>query len=389
MTAQNLRFERITNPKEITITHVQNGANWKGPLNIESYVERERTTARSNLARKNELNEICKEFPQLAPMLGIRYFAVKDRDTIVSSCETLNRLGYFISPGESNNIEYNLAVCVGGVFTPEEYRGKGYASYMMKKLTEYYDNIRDAPNAPRGVNQLTFTLYSEVGEYYKKFGFESKHVPVHTITQIDAFLKKYCEQAVFKNDGKIVEDNDYDSLVSLEDQEFRKKLLKLHKANPNAFVFTLKPDADNYKWFNLRGSFILKNIDRPQVPLTFGYALGDGSHILWHHNWGSESLLTLKVHLNPEGSFQEKNDILKELFANAVKEIKSTKLKHLEFWDDEVPLEKFTELSQIVHDLEDHSTLYAENESLSAVRPSPTYMTKEIIWDNNTKFSWF
>ncbi|GCE98981.1 hypothetical protein ZYGM_003735 [Zygosaccharomyces mellis] len=389
MTVQDLRFEKITDPKEIKVTHAQNGANWKGPLSIESYVERERVLGQSGIAKKNEINEICKEFPELAPMLGIRYYALKDGNTIVSSCETLNRLGYFISPGEAQNIEYNLVVCIGGVFTPEEYRGKGYARYMIEKLTEHYDNIRDDPKAPRGIKQLTFTLYSEVGEYYKKFGFESKHVPVHTITQVDAFLKNYCEQTVFKDNGKFVEDSDYDSLVLLEDQEFRRNLLKLHKANPNAFVFTVKPDTDIYKWFNLRSSFILKNINHPQVPLTFGYSMGDKSHMLWHHNWGSESLLILKLYLNPSISFQEKNNILKELFFNAIKETKATKLKHIEFWDEEIPLEKFTDLSQIVHDLEDRSALYAQNGSLSAMRPSPTYKSEEIIWDNNTKFSWF
>ncbi|GAV47968.1 hypothetical protein ZYGR_0I02640 [Zygosaccharomyces rouxii] len=389
MTVQDLRFERITNPKEIRATHAQNSATWKGPLTLESYVERERILGEASIARKNQLTEVREEFPELAPMLGIRYFALKDGDTIVSSCETLNRLGYFISPGESRNIEHNLMICVGGVFTPKEYRGKGYASCMVEKLMEYYDAIRDNPNAPRGVKQLSFTLYSEVGEYYKKFGFESRHVPVHTITQIDAFLNKYCERAVFKNDGKVVENADYDALVSLEDQEFRRNLLKLHKADPNAFIFTIKPDADIYRWFNTRDFFILKHIDRPQVPLTLGYVMGDKSHILWHHNWGCESLLIVKLYLNPDASSQEKENILKELFAHAAKETKVTKLKHIEFWDGEIPLEKFADLSKVVHDLEDRSTVYAHNESLSAMRPSPTYNTKNIIWDNNTKLSWF
>lgn len=386
---QNLRFERITDPKEISSTHTQNGINWKGPLSIESYVKREKVLGKARIATKNQSPEVREQFPELAPWLGIRYFALKDGKAIVSSCETLNRLGYFIGPGDSQTIEYNVMVCIGGVFTPEEYRGKGYATYMVEKLAEYYDNARDSPNSPKGIKQLTFTLYSEVGEYYKRFGFESKHVPVHTITQIDAFLDKYCAQAASGQNGRFVEDSDYDHLVSLEDQEFKKSLLKLHKTNPNAFFFTIKPDSDIYRWFNIRDIFILQNLDRPQLPLTFGYVMRDNSHILWHHSWGNDSLLIVKVYLYPDAVAEEKNNVLKELFASAVKETKTTKLKHIEFWDEEIPLEKFAALSQVIQDLEHQSMVYGENGSLSAVRPSPTYNTDQIVWDKNTKLSWF
>lgn len=383
-----MKFEQITDPEEINFTHAQNGENWRGPLTLGAYVAREALLGNTGIARKREQLEVQKKHPALAPWLGLHYFALKDGDTIISSCETLIRLGSCICPDSKAGIETNLVICLGSVFTPEKERGKGYATCLLQKLTEFYDRARDTPGAPAGVKKMVLTLYSEVGEYYKKFGYYSMHVPVHTISQVDAFYESYCEgREGYK--GKPVGEDDYEELVPLQNEEFESHMMALHKLRPHSYIFTVDSDADLYKWYNARDKFTLQNIDRVKPEkMSFGYVLSDQSHILWHHLWPENTLVILKVYVHQQSSSKEQ-EVLRELLAHAVMETKSTGLRRIEFWDEEIPIKKFARLFSVLSDLEHSSMVYAENHSLSAVRPPPKYNEGNVIWDNNGKYCWF
>ncbi|AQZ14795.1 YGR111W [Zygosaccharomyces parabailii] len=388
MTIQNLKFEQIIDPEEIKLTHLHNGDTWKGTLDLDGYVERENLLGTTGIAKKQEQIEVQKRYPELANWLGIRYFALKQDDRIVSSCETLTRLGYCISSSSQSGIDTNLVVCLGAVFTPAKYRGKGYASSLLRKLLQFYDNARETPDAPPGVKQMVLTLYSEVGEYYKQFGFHSVHVPVHRITQVDAFLKYYCKDYA-EMSGKPLDEKSYNELVQLQNEGFREHMRLQHKSHPHSYIFTVKSDADIYEWFNARDKFILqKTLQTTPEALKFGFVLNDKSHVLWHHSWGESTLVLVKIYIHPH-SFSKESDILKELFAHAVMETKSTGLKRIEFWDEDIPIKKFPILFKALNDLEHDSMVYAENHSLSAVRPPPQYNIDDVIWDNNGKYCWF
>lgn len=394
---KNLSFEQVEDLDVIEFTHAQNGATWTPPfMSNKDYIGRERVLRTSAIGQKDKSPEMQKRFPNGSKYLGIKYYVLKDLDLpatsktsqIVASCETLNRVGLIASPQSEGKIQPALSVCIGGVYTIPEHRRKGYGGQMITRLNQFYDDISQQPDAPDLVRTVVITLYSEVGEYYSKFGYSSCHVPVHEVTELDKVVKDYCGGEPEADGGKNLDFEGCQSLVERQTREFSQRLISLQEKNPNASVFTVEPDSDNFKFFHHRALYH-KSFVEPDAPVTFGYALPNGSHIVWHHNYwpGTRSLYLLKLHISEESS--DKEGDFKKLLAHAVSEAKRAKLTVLQFWNSEVGyqpwLATFMEFLKII---EPSSNLYHENSSLSAIRISGVE-SENIIWDNNTKFCWF
>ncbi|CCF57230.1 hypothetical protein KAFR_0C02370 [Kazachstania africana CBS 2517] len=387
------KFETYTDPEIVTFTHLNNSEAWKGLLTEQEYAEREKILGNSEIGQKHKLYESKKKFPDSYQWLGLKYFTLKDErlpssdkfSQIVSSCETLNRVGYCITPGSNGKIEPALVVCIGGVFTLQKHRSKGYAKVMIESLNKFYENLRNEYKDDLLIKNLVVNLYSEVDDYYEQFGYHSMHVPLHYVTELDKMFSEYCGGNLDLK-GTFLGFDDYDHLIRLHDEDFKKRLLKLHREHPNSYIFTVKPDLDIYKWFQHRDIFIMRATGKGDTIPPFGFALEDKSHIIWHHNWNDNYLVITKVFFASESS---KEETLKKLIAHAITEAKAKGLSKLQFWDEEIPIKRFSELDTLMHELEDKSKLYVSNSSVSAVRPPNGYDKNSVIWDNNTKFCWF
>lgn len=395
----NFNFELNTDPNIIKYTHSQNGEKWKGILTLEEYVVREAKLGFSEICTKSNDETFRVKYPDFHQYLGIKYFTLKDEslevgngktDQIVSSCETLNRLGYCINPNSNGEIEPALIVCIGGVWTMPAHRGKGFAKIMISKLNEFYDELRDQPDAPKAIKNMIINLYSEVGDYYSRVEYSSRHVALHEISQLDAFSQRYCENKINEN-GRFLNFDDYSDLVSLHDDKYKENLLKLHKENPSSFIFTVAADLDIYKWFQIRDEYIKSKTDKGSPGRTpFGYRFNeDDSHIIWHHSWNDDILIITKAYFGSK-SQNNKEARLKEMIAHAIQEANKQGLKQVEFWNEEIPIkEEYPEFYQLFTELEPEKNHFKENGSLSAVRPPKGYTPDKVIWDNNTKFCWF
>lgn len=391
---QNLAFEVNDDPDVISFTHMNNSEAWKGILTREEYVDREGLLGGTEIAQRYKDPATQKEFPIGYEWLGIKYFVLKDTrlpntdktSQIVSSCETLNRLAYCTSPDSYGKIELCLNVCIGGVFTEAKYRGKGYAKVMIESLNKFYDNIRGEPDAPAIIKNLVITLYSEVGDYYSQMGYHTFHVPLHNISKIDEFYQEYCHGSD-KVVGKFLEFDDYEHLIDLQDEEFRKDLMKSQHVNKNSFIFMVKPDLDIFKWFQYRDIFIQEKTNNGTEQPPFGFELEDQNHIIWHHNWNDNTLIITKIYI-AENTIN-KETILEKLFTKAINEVKRTDLNKLQFWDFEVPPTEYPVLQSALNKICNEQELYAQNSSVSAVRPPPGYNKDTIIWEKNSKYCWF
>lgn len=394
--APSLSFEVNTDPEVIRYTHSENGQNWKSSQTLEEYCDREGLLGNSAIATKDRSVETRERFPVGYEHFGIKYFVLKDKSLeetsktsqIVSSCETLCRLGYAVHPASDGKIVPVLTACVGGVYTPHKYRGRGYARTMIGELNKYYDTLSSAPGAPDFVKNAVLFLYSEVGEYYYKSGYHSQHVPVHIISDLDEFFERYCGQETMEK-GRFLGFDDYADLVALQEKQFESQLLQLHKHNPEKFVFTVAADIGLYQWFQVRDVFLMEKTNRHQTDLKFGFALQDNNHIIWHHHWNENALLVVKVFIDEKMDSQHYSLILRKLFAQAVSEAKKCGLSKLIFWDEEIPLKNLPKLHSVLTDMESGSKVFVENGSLSAVRPPNNFKIEDTIWDNNTKFCWF
>ncbi|SCW01138.1 LAFE_0D05908g1_1 [Lachancea fermentati] len=391
--SKHLVFEQVENPEIIRFTHLQNSQIWRTKyLTSEEYAERERILGQSEIAKEHQSNHARKQFAEYAQYLGLKYFVLKNLELpntsetsqIVSSCETLNRVGWYTKPESSGNVQPVLSICVGGVFTSEENRGKGYASVMIERLNQFYDKLADAPGSPSFLKDKVMFLYSEVGDYYAKFGYISRHVPVHSVHHLDELLERYCGEEV-QPEGRFLGFSGYEDLIDLQGNSFQEKMLQLQVTNPDLRVFSVKPSLAIYQWFKHRDIYISqKFLEKP--PTRFGFALPTGSHIIWHHHWTNGVLYILKVHIvgedNPEST-------LKKLLAACIREAIATKLTHLEFWDDEINKATHPSLFEVLSTIEDKTSLYQENSSRSAIRAPKSVDAENLIWHNNTKFCWF
>lgn len=411
----NLIFLNYEDNEIKHFTHMRNSATWRGLLSNEEYVEREKLLGSTSIANKDQDAELQRLYPECSKWLGVKYFAVKDQNLpnidkysqVVSSCETLNRIGYCIRPGSNNNeIEPALIVCIGSVFTDVRHRGKGYASYMINSLNKYYDDVRDQYGSQsKLIQNMVINLYSEIDDYYEKFGYHSMHIPLHNITNFELILQQYCKYKpgthINSTDGKDINTvqggkflgfDGYEHLIILQDTQFKQNLYRLAEREPNKFIFTVKPDLDIFIWFHVRDIFVRRKLspehETNDIEIPFGFSLTDNSHVIWHHHWSKNTLILLKLYIANNDN-TSKEDVLRQLLKQSILEAHRRNLSKVQFWDEEIPLKMYPELNQILHNSEDKSQLYQVNGSVSAVRPPIGLTLEDIIWDNNTKFCWF
>lgn len=392
-----VKFELVEDPEVIRFTHIENGLAWSSDvLTREEYADREHILGQSEVGQLHRCDEHAARFESNAKHLGIRYFVLKDlslpetssTSQIVASCETLNRVGWAIVPGTSDVVSV-LSVCIGGVFTLKDHRGRGYAKKMIDLLNDHYDSLAESTEDPFLKYMVVF-LYSEVGEYYAKMGYKSYHDPLYEVFALDALEKRYCDAVVATAGSPEIRTlgyDDYEDLVERQRQQFKKKMVQANDGSK--FIFTLEPTLSIYKWFEDRDIFLSKKF-QDEKPERFGATLPDGSHIVWHHSWIARSLYILKVHVDPsqDGSEEDKFAVL---LKEAIKECRASTLQFLEFWQDEIPGEKFPKFHTTLRLVESGHNLAKSNGSLSAIRLSPACQREknECLWLNNTKFCWF
>ncbi|AGO11931.1 AaceriAGR250Cp [[Ashbya] aceris (nom. inval.)] len=384
-----LVLEEYTDKELADFTHSHNSNAWKTDcLTIEQYVERENLLGNSDVANPSKLADIQQRFPEYQELLGLKYFVLKDTSLpctdkysqVVSSCETLNRVGWGIHNGSSGSMEPILTVCVGVVYTLPEHRGKGYAKELVTRVNSHYDRIAEKRDS--FMKYKVMFLYSEVGEYYNQVGYTSRYVPLHRISDLSGFRQQYCREPV--QPVRVLGFNDYEDLVELQRQGFKTRLQELYQRNDDSFVFTVEPSLPIYQWFQLRDQFMATATNRLERK-RFGAALSNGSHVIWHHNWAEGTLLILKAHLAGDSPTEED---LRLLLHEAVFEAEASGLVKIEFWDQEFDRDRCSELFAWL-ELHEPSNMYIQNGSISAMRLPDGIEPSKAIWANNTKFSWF
>ena len=105
--------------EEKLLQWTKNGASWKGALSLEAYLRREEHLARQDFTKEG----------------GITYWVLVDtapKDRIVlAGCETFRKKAVVAQGGKARDV---ITHGVGSVFSPPEYRGRGYAARMMQEL---------------------------------------------------------------------------------------------------------------------------------------------------------------------------------------------------------------------------------------------------------------
>ena len=124
-----------------------NAVSWREPLTVEAYLRRERYLSQQDLTKDG----------------GITFWVLvfDDEKTgkrlVLSGCETLRKRGLVSrNGGEGRDV---VSHGVGGVFTPLEFRRRGYAARMLKELGEIIGQYQND-----GMSCGFSILYSDIGK---------------------------------------------------------------------------------------------------------------------------------------------------------------------------------------------------------------------------------
>ncbi|OUT23804.1 hypothetical protein CAS74_000174 [Pichia kudriavzevii] len=210
-------FEETTDRPTIEACQAANYKTWGQPFTLKQYQYRDWLNYSTDYDK-----------------LGVNdhYFILKnDKGAVVSACEVIMRDSVVKT---KDGLQKARTGTIGSVYTPHEYRGQGYASKLLTELskhldTKYLSNEWDC-----------CLLYSEIGDYYSKWGWID-----HSVKVRDLSCTNYIYTGTYENVVEIK--NDFREVV----EDFQKLLVEdLSQTEEPAFVVV--PTEGLYGWWTNR-----------------------------------------------------------------------------------------------------------------------------------------
>ncbi|KAB5532769.1 hypothetical protein GE09DRAFT_376730 [Coniochaeta sp. 2T2.1] len=350
---------------------------WGGALTHEAYLERESYLRNAPLQRLGGITHWLLTTSTSSSSSSPR--------PILSSCDTYRKRAVSCTP--DGTLKEGIAHGIGAVFTDPQYRGKGYASRMLKELGEV---LKTWQTEKEGGEALFSVLYSDIGKtFYAKSGWEafpSGHMA----------FPPAGEGEEKETNGEVVQGKDkahpigYHEPAELcaADEELLRKKLPLRARETGRTAVALLPDLDSVLWHLMREDFIAKNVFG-KTPAVKGAVYGEkGKRVwgVWTRAYYGEvgTLHFLRFVLEDEDGDEEENARgVREVVRVAQREAREWKCKEVQSWN---PGEKLRaavrraglEVSFVERDAESIASLmwYGEGRTL------------DVDWVYNEKFGW-
>ena len=350
-----------------------NSVAWKGPLDVETYIEREDHLMQQRLTRD-----------------GLTCWILVDRNepvggrTILSSCESYRKKALMAHDGQVEDVATHG---VGSVYCRPEFRGKGYAKRMFEELRLKLDTWEMEGESRR--KSLFTVLFSDIGKkFYAQFGwrpFLSSHMSLPAMEGAvdggdvtrDLFAKDVqqavCSEAV---------------LAKLRDQ-MRVASLKSSKAK-----IAILPDFDHLVWHWAREEFFAEKLLPERSPPVVKGAGDDQARVYcaWNRNFGetpeNNVLYILRwVYDDPTSPAEEQAVVqaMASILRRAQREAHEWNMSKVEFWNPTPLLQKAVTLVDPKAEL-----VHREKDSIASLRwtGSEDGLGKDVEWWLNEKYAW-
>lgn len=350
-----------------------NSVAWKGPLDVETYIEREDHLMQQRLTRD-----------------GLTCWILVDRNepvggrTILSSCESYRKKALMAHDGQVEDVATHG---VGSVYCRPEFRGKGYAKRMFEELRLKLDTWEMEEESRR--KSLFTVLFSDIGKkFYAQFGwrpFLSSHMSLPAMESAvdggdvtrDLFAKDVqqtvCSEAV---------------LAKLRDQ-MRVASLKSSKAK-----IAILPDFDHFVWHWAREEFFAEKLLPERSPPVVKGAGNDQARVYcaWNRNFGETPednvLYILRwVYDDPTSPAEEQAMIkaMASILRRAQHEAHEWNMSKVEFWNPTPLLQKAMTLVDPKAEL-----VHREKDSIASLRwtGSEDGLSEDVEWWLNEKYAW-
>lgn len=328
------RLREISSREEIDYNHKLNYIEWGQSITLDQYLEREIHLANQSSCTND----------------GAKFWSYEQQDpatkawTVVSSCETLTRPAMYKVKGSP--VKDTTSISIGAVFTPKEYRGKGYAKDMLDRLMERFDEEKGAfPQynqlSPDALEHSFSVLWSEVGYYYSKFGYDLTEVreigfPVPEVAPAGE------EEAAVAD--KFIEEEDIPAFAERDTAQFAQDLDAWTEADGTTRI-AITPGADVHELTHARVAFLaplIRPTEHAAIHTVHYGAQLDGVTLLWSQDFGNNKLNILRVYSEREfapGSADEQAFLqaLMGLLQAAAREARRWNLEKVTLWLQDLP----------------------------------------------------
>ncbi|KAI9842190.1 MAG: hypothetical protein M1837_007403 [Sclerophora amabilis] len=257
----------------------QNGASWRGPLSLPSYLQREEILYNEALTRDG----------------GITHWVLVDTAEpgdarrILASCESIRKQSFVAiasDQGKGRQVDKVLSHGVGSVFCDPHFRGRGYAGRMMKELGNALRTWQIEENTEGRQRCLFSVLYSDIGKkFYASYGwhpFPSSHIALPVPDgQTTPNPPVPSSRAIYARD-----------LPELcrADQDLLRRDLASHISDRRILVAII-PDAETMRWHHAREDFVGRCIlnKSPEVKgAIIGNKVGSRAWCIWTRVWSDD-----------------------------------------------------------------------------------------------------
>ncbi|KAL2153590.1 hypothetical protein VTH82DRAFT_4745 [Thermothelomyces myriococcoides] len=378
------RAERVA-----TVKHTYH--NWGCALTEEEYITREEYLTTVPLARNGGITHWILTVASMPP----------DGRPILSSCESLRKRALCSRDGEPP-VE-GIAHAIGSVFTEPAYRGRGYASRMLRELGEKLRGWQVSPPSPTPTSvpapapvspsrALFSVLYSDIGKsFYARHGwpaFESSHVSFRPVAGAAA-----AAAAADKDKKQVATPIGYHELAELcavDEKLLREDLMRRRDGKTHVAIL---PELDAMLWHLMREDFMTKSIFG-KTPTVRGAVAGKPGQRIWavwmrgyygglKKKEGNIFHVLRVVVEDPNQPDEELLDGFRSIVQIAQHEAAEWHTQDIQIWNPTPKLKGLVEKCGI-----ESQFVVREMDSIPSLRWHGEEPTSEVVWVANEKYAW-
>lgn len=401
----NLTLVRAT-PSERIESIKLNSSAWKGPLDVQTYIDRENHLSQQRLVKD-----------------GLTCWILVDRTeqqqnnknrTILSSCETYRKRAFLAYNGRVEDVP---TFGVGSVYCRPEFRGKGYARRMVEELSRKFDlgevdgGYQDGVEIGNGngngnkkkieEKRAVFSvLFSDIGKtFYAQFGwtpFQSSHISLSPISK--AAYESLSPRNTGLPQARILYADDVRNCMCSDKiiQKERELLRKDSENSPNKVIVGIAPDFDHYLWHWAREEFYAEKLfpdSRMDPPVIKGAGVdAAGVYCTWNRNFGEipqeNTLFILRwVYDEPTSpaETQAKIEAMAAILRRAQFEAHQWNMQRVEFWNPTPLMLKAVAMVDPTADV-----VHREKSSIASLKWNGAEhgLGNDVEWRWNEKYAW-
>lgn len=341
-----------------------NSVNWGTSLSKPDYLEREAYLLNAPVAKNG----------------GMTHWILVDRNLppnnrpLLASCESLRKP---VLVSRNGIVSEEITHGIGSVFSPPIYRGRGYASRMLKELGPILETWQVTEKSGR----CSFSvLYSDIGKkYYTKFGwapFPSTHIELAPVA---------------KAHSPIVTKLGCSDISKLCEEDVHKITSDLAKITDGKTCVAVLPDHDQMLWHHKREDFVCGKIFNKQPQIKGALVGKPGSRIwtIWTRAYygpfvpkSGNTLHLLRLVLEDESATAENAENLKAILELAQAEAKEWQVDAVDLWNPSECVKKLVEMTGLESKFVDR-----QEESIASLMWYGEG-TDKVEWLLNEKYGW-